>query len=82
MCVAKEVQSLGAQVQVPNIAASTPTSTSKVTKEKERLRVPKKKNYTIYCDCEILDSDAAVLICLTTLFVLICLITLIISILM
>lgn len=65
VCVAKEVQNIGAHVKVPNIAAATPTSTSKVTEEKERRHVPKKKNHTTYCYYEILDSDATVLICLT-----------------
>lgn len=61
--IAKELQNLGAQVQVPSIATSTP-STLKAAKGRERRHVPKTINYTIYCDREILDSNAKVLICL------------------
>jgi hypothetical protein len=79
VCVAKEVQNIGAHVKVPNTATATPTSTSKVTEEKERRHVPKKKNHTTYCDYKILDSDTTVLIICLTKMLCLGLITLFIS---
>ena len=65
--------------RVHKIATPTPTSTSKVTKKKKRRQVPKKKNYTIFCDCEICcGTDAMILICLRIMLY-VCFITLFIS---
>lgn len=66
VCVAKVVQKIGAHVQGLNVATYAPTSTSKTTKKTERSRrIPKKCNYTIYCDGENLDlEDIMVMVCL------------------
>lgn len=67
MCVAKEVQKIGAHVQLPNVATSTPTS--KTAEETERgRRVHKKRNYTTYCDGKMFSFEDMVLVCLMSIF--------------